>query len=135
MYPETSTSRASEQVAAAILSTPDLKGIYATHFSAATGAAAAILQAGRQGDIKLVAFDAAPQQVRDLKDGIYDALVVQEPHNMGYESVKLAAQIASGEVDLASVEHDNFLGSVIATRDNMNDADVAKFFYAAACKR
>ena len=135
LYPETSTSRASEQVAAAILSTPDLKGIYATHFSAATGAAAAILQAGRQGDIKLVAFDAAPQQVRDLKDGIYDALVVQEPHNMGYESVKLAAQIASGEVDLASVEHDNFLGSVIATRDNMNDADVAKFFYAAACKR
>ena len=133
LYPETSASRASEQVAAAILSTPDLKGVYATHFSAATGATAAILQAGRQGEIKLVAFDAAPQQVRDLEDGIYDALVVQEPYNMGYESVKLAAQIASGEVDLASVEHDNFLGSVIATRDNMNDPEVAKFFYAASC--
>lgn len=134
LYPETSSSRASEQVAAAILSTPDLKGVYATHFSAATGAAAAILQAGRQGDIKLVAFDAAPQQVRDLKDGIYDALVVQEPYTMGYESVKLAAQITSGEVDIATVEHDNFLGSVIATRDNMNDANVSKFFYAASCQ-
>ena len=41
---------------------------------AATGPAAAIFQ----GDIKLVTFDAGTQQVRDLHDGVYDALIAQE---------------------------------------------------------
>ncbi len=133
LYPETSSAKASELVAAAILSTPDLKGIYATHFAAASGAASAILQAGKQGKIKLIAFDAAPQQVRDLRDGIYDALIVQEPYTMGYDAVKLIAQLVNGEVKVADVKHDKLLNSVIATRKNMNDPDISKYFYVDSC--
>ena len=39
---------------------------------------AVILQAGLQGDIKIVAFDTGPQQVCDLRDGVFDALIAQE---------------------------------------------------------
>ena len=48
LYPETSYAKASELVSSAILAHPYLKGVYATHLAAATGAAAEILQAGRQ---------------------------------------------------------------------------------------
>src|SRR5215475_3561545 len=133
VYPETSSTKAAEQVAAAIQSTPDLKGVYATHYAAAEGAAAAILEAGKKGEIKLIAFDAAPQQVRDLKDGVYDALIVQEPYNMGYDSVKLVSQLVRKEVDKASVKHDNLQPFVIATRDNLGDPAVSKFFYVNKC--
>lgn len=132
-YPETSSTKAAEEVAAAIQANPDLEGVYATHYAAATGAAAAILEAGKQGQIKLIAFDAAPQQVRDLKDGVYDALIVQEPYVMGYESVKLLAGVLDGTVDKASIKHDNLLPFVIATRDNITDPDVSRYLYVDKC--
>jgi ribose transport system substrate-binding protein len=133
-YPETSSTKAAEQVSAAIQSTPDLKGVYATHYAAAQGAAAAILEAGQKGKIKLISFDAAPEQIRDLRDGVYDALIVQEPYNMGYQSVKLVAQLARKQVDAASVKHDNLQPFVIATRDNLKDPAISKFFYVDKCK-
>ena len=48
LHPETSYAKASELISSAILAYPYLKGIYATQLTAATGAAAEIIQAGRQ---------------------------------------------------------------------------------------
>ena len=47
LYLETSYAKASELISSAILAYPYLKGIYATQLTAATGAAAEIIQAGR----------------------------------------------------------------------------------------
>jgi ribose transport system substrate-binding protein len=132
-YPSTDSSKAAQMVAAAIRSNRDLAGVYVTHSAASQGASAAIKQAGRQGKIKLVAFDADPQQITDLKRGVYDALVVQEAYNMGFDSVKLAADIARGKVAADSVKHDQLLSFVVATRDNVDDPNVSKYFYKASC--
>ena len=132
-YPETSSTKAAEEVAAAIQASPDLKGVYATHFAAATGAASAILAAGMKGKIKLIAFDAAPEQVRDLKDGVYDALIVQEPYVMGYDSVKLVAGVIRGTIDKKSVKQDFRLPSAIATRDTLTDPNVSRYLYVDKC--
>ena len=132
-YPETSSTKAAEQVSAAIQANPDLKGVYATHYAAAVGAAAAILEAGKKGEIKLIAFDAAPEQVRDLKDGVYDALIVQEPYLMGYDSVKLVADSIRRNVDKTTIKHDNLLPFTIATRDNIGDPEVSKYLYVDKC--
>jgi ribose transport system substrate-binding protein len=133
-YPETSSTKAAQQVAAAIQAYPDLKGVYVTHSAAATGASAAIMEAGLRGKIKLISFDADPQQIRDLKDGIYDALIIQQPYNMGYEAVKLSAQLVRHQVQKTAVKHDNFLSFVVATRANMKDADIRQYFYKTSCK-
>jgi ribose transport system substrate-binding protein len=132
-YPETSSTKAAELVSAAIQANPDLKGVYATHYAAAVGAASAILEAGKKGEIKLISFDAAPEQVRDLKDGVYDALIVQEPYLMGYDSVKLVAGVVRKTVDKASIKHDNLLPFTIATRDNLSDPEVSKYLYVDKC--
>ena len=133
-YPETNSTKASEQVSAAIQANPDLKGVYATHFAAATGAASAILEAGKQGEIKLVSFDASPQQVRDLRDGVYDALIVQKPYQMGFDSVKLVSDLVRKTVEPATVEHSNLLNFVIATRNNLSDPKISNYLYVDACK-
>jgi ribose transport system substrate-binding protein len=132
-YPETSSTKAAQQVAAAIQANPDLKGVYVTHSAAAEGAAAAIVEAEKRGDIKLISFDADPQQIRDLKDGIYDALIVQQPYNMGYNAVKSIAQIIRKEVDKKEVKHDVFLPFVVATRANLLDPSVSGYFYVTKC--
>lgn len=129
LEPGTDSTKAANEVAAAIQANPDLAGIYVTHSAAAQGASAALLEAGQKGKIKLVAFDADPQQIRDLKDGVYDALIAQLPYLMGYDSVKLVAQVLNGVVDPKTVKHDNPTDFAILTRDNADNPENAKFLY------
>jgi ribose transport system substrate-binding protein len=131
-YPGTDTAKAAEAVTSAIAGNPDLAGVYATHESAALGAATGLRDAGQQGIIKLIAFDASPEQVNDLKNGVYDALIAQQPYDMGYNSVKLVADtIRAGVIDTAAVPHDQPTGFAVITRDNADDPDIAKFIYPA----
>lgn len=133
-YPETSSTKAAQLVSAAIQGSPDLKGIYVTHSAAAVGASAAIMEARLRGKVALVSFDADPQQIIDLKDGVYDALIVQQPYQMGYDAVKTIAALARKTVQKTDVQHDHFLPFVVATRQNMNDPDIKKFFYKGSCQ-
>jgi ribose transport system substrate-binding protein len=131
-YPGTDTAKAAEAVSAAIAGNPDLAGVYATHESAALGAATGLRDAGQQGTIKLIAFDASPEQVNDLKNGVYDALIAQQPFDMGYNSVKLVADtIRAGVIDTTAVTHDQPTGFAVITRDNVADPAVAAFIYPA----
>ena len=129
LEPGTDSTKSANMVAAAIQANPDLTGIYVTHSAAAQGASAAILEAGKQGEIKLVAFDADPQQIRDLKDGVYDALIAQLPYEMGYQSVKLVADVLGGATDPATVVFDNPTDFAILNRDNVDDPAYAAFLY------
>jgi ribose transport system substrate-binding protein len=131
VYPGTDQAKAADSVTAAINANPDLAGVYATHETAANGAASAIKAAGKTGTIKLVAFDSAPNQIADLKNGVYDALVAQAPFNMGYYSVKLVADAIRGNVDLKSVKHDNPTGLYAITRDNADAPETAPWIYPA----
>jgi ribose transport system substrate-binding protein len=131
VFPGTDQALAANAVQAAIAANPDLAGVYATHESAANGAASAIKAAGKQGQIKLVAFDSAPNQVADLKAGVYDALVAQAPFNMGYNSVKLVAQVIRKEVDPKTVVHDNPTPLYAITKDNADAPETKPWIYPA----
>ena len=133
IYPGTDSSKAAAMVSAVIRAHPDLTGVYVTHSAAAQGASAAIKQANKQGKIKLIAFDADPQQIVDLKRGVYDALVVQEPYQMGFQSVKLAGELARRQIKPSQVKEEHLLPFFIVTRSNVNDPAVKKYFYKASC--
>jgi ribose transport system substrate-binding protein len=133
IYPGTDSSKAAAMVSAVIRAHPDLTGVYVTHSAAAQGASAAIKQANKGGKIKLIAFDGDPQQIVDLKRGVYDALVVQEPYQMGFQSVKLAGQLARGQVKPSQVKEEHLLPFFVVTRKNVNDSSVKPYFYKASC--
>lgn len=132
-YPGSDQNKAAEVVAAAIQANPDLKGIYTTHSNAAVGTSSAVIGAGLGGKVKIIAYDADPQQVRDLKEGVYDALVVQSPYLEGYDSVKLVTRILRGEVDPATLEDVYYPPMLVATRDNIDSPEVKKALYVDAC--
>lgn len=131
VYPGTDTAKASDAVSAAITANPDLVGVYATHESAALGASSALKAAGKQGQIKLVAFDSAPSQVADLKNGVYDVLIAQAPFNEGYYSVKLVAQVIRKEVDPKTVKHDNPTPLFAITKENVDTPEAQQWVYPA----
>ena len=126
-------NKAAQATAATLQAHPDLAGIYTTHGIGAAGAAAAVLNANLKGKVHIVAFDADPQEVRDLNDGVYDALVAQPPYQEGYQAVKLLAQVLRKEVDPKAVQHQMYLPGVIVTRDNVSSSGVQPFLYLASC--
>jgi len=101
---------------------PNLKGIFAANEAAAIGAAQAIEQAGKSGDIKLVAFDASPEEIDALERGTVQALIVQDPIRMGYLGVKTAIDHLEGR----PVEKRIDTGVTIVTQENLESPEVRR---------
>lgn len=67
---------------------PDLAGIFASSELSSAGASLALKSRSLAGKVRLVAFDATDDLIADLKAGAIDALVVQDPFQMGFQAVK-----------------------------------------------
>jgi len=74
---------------------PDLDGIFASNESGTIGSAQALRD--RRGKVKLVGFDWSPTLLDDLKSGLIDSLVIQDPFQMGYQSVSTAVKHLAGQ--------------------------------------
>jgi ribose transport system substrate-binding protein len=57
----------------------------------------ALKQSGKQGAVKLFAFDEADETLQGIQDGAVVATVVQNPYEYGFQSVKLLRDILAGE--------------------------------------
>jgi ribose transport system substrate-binding protein len=75
---------------------PDLRGLFADNESSSVGAVMA-LKARANTRVRTVVFDANDQLIADLQDRQIDAMVVQYPFVMGYESVKAIGMKLRGE--------------------------------------
>jgi len=122
-------ARAAEIVTATLAADPDLAGIFATNLFSAQGTATGLLQAGRQGDVQVVGFDAGPAQVDQLEAGDVQALVVQKPYDIGYQGVEQAVAAVNGDEVAPEIQTD----FVVATADNLEDEEISQFFYQADC--
>ncbi|MBL8173786.1 MAG: substrate-binding domain-containing protein [Bryobacterales bacterium] len=76
---------------------PDLKGMFASAEPGSVGAALAIKARELQSKVMLVAFDSSDGLIEDLKEGSVDALVVQDPFKIGYESVRTIVEKLNGK--------------------------------------
>ena len=98
---------------------PDLQGLYACNASTAVGAFQG-LQSQKRSEVKMVGFDAEKALIDGLKAGQIDALVVQNPFKMGYESVMAAVHKLNGE----PVQRINDLAPRLIDKSNLDDPDV-----------
>jgi len=76
---------------------PHLDGIFASSEPSSVGTALAIKSRGLNGKIKFVAFDADDDMVQDLKAGVINAMVVQDPFKMGFEAVETLVNKLKGQ--------------------------------------
>jgi ribose transport system substrate-binding protein len=119
--------KAAAIVKAQLAKNPDLKGIFATNLFSAEGAASGLREAGKRDTVKIVSFDAGPKQVKDLEDGLIQALVAQKPADIGAQGVQQAVAELNGEPTKPKIA----TGSVILTKDNLAENQDA--VYKSAC--
>ncbi|MCC6270235.1 MAG: substrate-binding domain-containing protein [Microbacteriaceae bacterium] len=113
-----------EKTSALLSRERDLDVIFASWTNATIGAAQAVQQSGR--DVAVIGMDASPDEVSLLERGLVAALIVQKPYDMGGIAVEeLAKYLLNGE----SPESETLLDAVVATQENMNDAEVKIYFY------
>jgi ribose transport system substrate-binding protein len=119
--------KAAAIVKAQLAKNPDLKGIFATNLFSAEGSASGLREAGKQESVKIVSFDAGPKQVKDLEDGLIQALVAQKPADIGAQGVQQAVAALNGEPTKPKIG----TGSVILTKDNLSQNRDA--IYKSSC--
>ena len=103
----------------------DLAALFGSNESSAVGAFRAVENRGLKGKVKVVGFDASSDLLQGLRDGVVDALIVQNPYRIGYEGVRAAVAAARKQPVDKRVD----TGTVVVTRENIDDPEVAKVLH------
>ena len=126
-YSQDDPAKAADIVTATLAKHPDLKGIFAANLFSAEGAASGLRQAGKLGDVKIVGFDAGPKQVKDLEDGLVQALIAQKPADIGSQGVEQAFNALEGKPTEAKIGTE----STTITKDTLSENQDA--LYKPSC--
>jgi len=101
---------------------PDLKGIF-NACAASVGDAEAVKSKGLKGKVKIVAFDPSPEVLPLFDEGTIQALVAQDPYQMGFQGVAaIDAFIKKQPIKTKNV----LLPPVLITPGNVNTPEVQK---------
>ncbi len=128
-YSNNEPAKAAQIISAALAKDPDLVGVFATNLFTAQGVATGVKQANKSGAVKVVGFDAGPDQIKQLEAGDVQALVAQKPFDIGKQGVEQALAALSGGSVTANIQTE----SLVVTKDNMAEPDVAKYIYKSSC--
>jgi ribose transport system substrate-binding protein len=106
LYDDVKPEVALSNAQTAIQKYPDLAGFITFYSYDGPAAGQAVKQAGMEGTIKIVAFDAEPETQRLMQEGVVQAMIGQRVYHYGYLSgyVMYAASILGQEETLALLE-------------------------------
>jgi ribose transport system substrate-binding protein len=100
---------------------PDLVGFFGACDGGGTGSGQLVKQKNLKGKVRVVSFDTSPEELQLFKDGYIDALIVQDPYQMGYRGVYAMDKVLKGEkVEPRVVE----IPAQVVTKDNFDDPKI-----------
>ena len=76
---------------------PDIKGLVGLWSYNGPAILNAVREAGKVGQVRIVAFDEADETLAGIKDGAIHATVVQQPYEFGYQAIMRMAQAVRGD--------------------------------------
>ncbi len=102
---------------------PTIVGIFAANEPNGVGTAQVLKQQKKNGVVKVVAYDSSDKELEALNDGTIQALVVQDPFQMGYKGVKTVLKAIKKEPITEKVIDS---GMTVVTKDNLQTPEVQK---------
>lgn len=109
---------------------PDLDGIFASSEPSSVGASLALKSRGLGGKTHLVAFDSSEGMVEDLKSGVIDAMVVQDPFRMGHDAVKTLVDKLNGQTPPKRID----LSARVITKADLDREEVQRLLFPSTKK-
>ena len=105
---------------------PNLAGIFSAATAPSEGTATALKNSNKEKQIQFVAFDASQVEVNDLKRGLIDALIAQQPRLMGDLGVKMVVAALEGQKNLPTFVD---TGTQVVTPQNISKFNLSKLEY------
>ena len=103
-YVGDSPTKAAQTIDSLLAANPTLNGVFATNVLVAEGVDTGLNNAGKKGKVKIVGYDADPEQIHDLKANIVQALIAQEPYVEGVDGVEQAVNSLTGKTVTKSIQ-------------------------------
>ena len=128
-YAENDPAKAAQIIAATIAAHPDLAGVFVTTGAGSDGTATALREQDARPEVALVGFDADPALVEQLRNGFIDAIVTQQPFQMGYQGVYQLVNALTGQAVTNRVD----TGTIVVTAENVDDPETQGGQYALEC--
>jgi ribose transport system substrate-binding protein len=128
-YDNDTAALAAQVTLAELQKDPGITAIFATNLFSAEGAATGIRQAGKAGKVKVIGFDADPDQITALKQGTVQALIAQAPYTIGTDAVDQAVAALSGKTTTPKIG----TKFTIITNANINSAASQAAIYKTSC--
>jgi len=123
LYNDSDAAKALDRTAEMLTAHPDLAGIFAANEPGGVGAANYLKQRKLARKVKLVAYDTSEDELRALEEGTIQALIVQNPHKMGYEGVKTVLKaIRKQTIPQKYIDS----GVMVVTKENLQSEEVQK---------
>ncbi|WOI57789.1 substrate-binding domain-containing protein [Palleronia sp. LCG004] len=96
---------------------PGMNAIYGTGEPALMGAIAAVTSQGRTGDVSIYGWDLTEQAIAGIDEGYVEAVIQQDPAEMGAAAIRALATLADG----GEVEAEISVPVTIVTQDNVDE--------------
>ena len=106
---------------------PDVQAIFGCNDMMALGALEAVSQAGLEGKVLVVGFDAIEDALREIKAGRMAASVAQHPEEMGRKAVEIAKQIIDAKKAGKSISQLNIPKEIITPIELVTIENVDRF--------
>lgn len=116
-YANSQPANATSAVNTVLLNHPDLAGIFAIDGTSGTGTIAALRNNNVVGKVKLVGYDAYKAQVDALQEGVFTALVAQQPAKEAELALEYAKAKVTGE-GADKIEKSVVIPNVVMTKGN-----------------
>jgi len=115
------TVRAKSNAADTLVRFPDIKGLVGLWSYNGPAIRNAVQQAGKTGQVRIVAFDEDDETLAGVKDGAIHATVVQQPYEFGYQAITRMAQAARGDRSFIPANKQIIVPTLVVNRANVDE--------------
>ena len=118
---DTDQVRAKANVSEMLVSHPDVAALVGLWSYNGPAILNAVRDAGRIGQVKIIAFDEDDQTLTGVKSGAIVGTVVQQPYEFGYQSITLLAKALKGDRSGIPPSHQLFIPTMVIRQNNVDD--------------
>jgi ribose transport system substrate-binding protein len=113
--------RAKANAADTLVRHPDIKGLVGLWSYNGPAILNAVRDAGKVGQVKIIAFDEADETLAGVRDGAIHATVVQQPYEFGYQAIVLMARAARGDRSFVPETQQIIVPTLVVNRANVEE--------------
>ncbi|HEV2862171.1 MAG TPA: sugar-binding protein [Pyrinomonadaceae bacterium] len=113
--------RAKANAADTLVKYPDVAALVGLWAYNAPAILSAVRDAGKIGQVKIIAFDEEDDTLKGIKEGAVVGTVVQQPFEFGYQSIKAMAQILGGDRSVIPAGKQVFVPTKVIKKDTVEE--------------